>query len=189
MSDNYGYREFPTDSIEALLRKLDTPFNTFMAPVVYTSADEKILLLGANGRYRHKIPTSYSKTPKQKEDIGPFGLAQSLTTLLFSEPTGTMLPEEFHYLGLVKDNPNKNRVIVPLLVDLDYASDDPRLMPSVQWELEAQDHPLHEWIGLDDLPNLATTSDKQPTGTEPRITSKSAVIINFYLEHDTYIDK
>jgi len=184
------YKEFAEKDIQSELQKFDIKKLTVITPTIITAEDDTVLLLGREDRFGLKLPSADNRGFENLEQYSPYGLTYRMLNALFADASGIVNPDDFHYLGLLKDRVSaKKHVIVPVLVELDYASNDPRLEVGSNWHIGNQDHPDLSWVSLDEFPDLIANAGKRNDTQANGISDKSATMLQFFLERDTYLEQ
>lgn len=181
-----NFRVFKPEDVEPLLRETAGPSTEVLFPTIITTEDDKVLMVGDKLAGNRRFPTATLQLSLNQDSLTPFWQTFQLLESLFQDISGQQNPDEYNFLGLVKDNKRMDRLIAPVLVDLDYMSDDPRLTINERWSLISPEHSLGYWISLDDLPNLVENAGKKTLGH--RISRSGGVMISHYLKNDTYLD-
>ncbi len=182
------FREVPPAEIPDELSQLAVVGLVVINTTIINTADDKILLLGREGRKGLRLPSLDTKVHSIEYVRNPFTMSRRLLEFLFEDPSGLDDPGDYDYLGLLKIKPPKRRFVLPMIVDLDYASDDPRLKPSEGWLSHKHEHPDFFWTPLHKLPQLIAKAGVYDDSVKHSISANTAEMIGYYFEQDTYLE-
>lgn len=182
-----GYVELSPDRISKEILLHEEGKLHIAAPIIITTEDDRILLLGRKGAFGRRLPTINSRNNGVARYGKPFDLSISMLGRLFSNTSEMSDPDEYHYLGLLKDRTEEGRLVIPILAELDYVSEDPKLLACEDWKSRHHDHPEFYWVDLDSLPDLVVNAGVRTDDLLYGVSPPVATMLNYYLEHDTYV--
>lgn len=182
-----GYVELSPKEISKKILSYKEGKLVIIAPTIITTEDDMILLLGRNGRFGRRLPTLETRNFGVARYGNPFDLTTGMLSRLFSNSTDLSNPDESHFLSLLKDRSTGGRVIIPTLVELDYVSEDSRLLPCEDWKNRHHDHPDLHWVDIDNLPDLVVNAGIRNDDIKYGVSPATATMLDYYLENDTYV--
>lgn len=175
------YTVYPGDALRRQIPKLIMGglIDSVAAPVLFRSADDKILFVGDKSARKLKLPDTLSDVHNRMSN--PNFLQKRVQELGRFAFTDCGILPEIVYVGLIRHKPRERRIIVPVRVDLTDGSSSPWLSPSDEWQSVVTNNADHVWADRVSLEAMLEGDDND------MLTANTAAIVQYDLGGTTNV--